>query len=279
MGPLHIPLLPTFDLSGYSARGLTSNHPAISLFSQMPAVFNLSAVMALAFKERALYAQATPFPHLVLKNAGEPTAIRACAKAFPRFEDSRWFTYPTADRSQQNKQVMWDITRMPPQVVRVISELNSEPFVQFLETLTGISNLVPDPSLYGGGMHQTRHNGRLDIHVDHDFNPNLQLFRRVSVLLYLSPWRSEYGGNLELWEGYRDEEDHLVRCARSIMPSFNTMVIFTNSETSYHGHPGRVRGPLGLIRKSLAVYYCSAEKHPSYSDTEHHRARFVCRLG
>lgn len=259
----------------WSYGGVTPRRPSRNSASSQATVFDMGALMDLAVRGKQLYADAAPFPHIVIRNAGARRAIEACAKAFPSVSDPCWFSYPVFDRTQHNKQVMWNTSQIPFQVLNVISELNSEPFLIFLKALTGVRELVPDPTLYGGGMHQTANGGWLDLHVDHDFNPNLQLYRRVSVLLYLSSWRAEYGGNLELWEGYRDQQDNLVRCTRSVVPNFNTMVIFTNSETSYHGYPEPIRCPSNLTRKSLAIYYCSTEKHPSYSKTAHHRARFV----
>jgi hypothetical protein len=54
-----------------------------------------------------------------------------------------------------------------------------------------------------------------------------------------------------------------------IQPVFNRMVIFSNSETSWHGHPRAVACPPGMTRKSLATWYFSATPHPSYGDVPH----------
>jgi hypothetical protein len=41
----------------------------------------------------------------------------------------------------------------------------------------------------------------------------------------------------------------------TVEPVFNRMVIFTTSDTSYHGHPEPLRCPPGRSRRSLALYY------------------------
>jgi hypothetical protein len=125
-------------------------------------------------------------------------------------------------------------------------------------------------------MHQISNEGLLEVHIDCDFNHRLQLYRRVTVLWYLSHWFPGYKGDLELWKGtsYKGEE-RLIKCEKSIAPEFNRMVIFTNSETSYHGHPTPIHCPANITRKSLATYYFSSEPDPSYSTSKHHKARFL----
>lgn len=238
--------------------------------------FDSNFLMNLAQSSSRAYSRAAPFPHITINQVGNSSLTEECSKRFPVRNDPRWFTYANEDRAQRNKQVLWDVSKMPREVVRAIAALNSAPFIHFLEILTGIPNLISDPYLYGGGMHQISNDGSLEVHVDCDFNPKLMLYRRVTVLWYLSYWRPEYHGNLELWEGasYNGEE-HLTKCVKSIVPDFNRMVIFTNTEMSYHGHPKAVRCPQDVTRKSLAAYFFSSEPDPSYSRSGHHKARFI----
>ena len=48
---------------------------------------------------------------------------------------------------------------MGPFTSALIAQLNAGPFVSFLEELTGIGGLVPDPHLRGGGLHEIRQVG------------------------------------------------------------------------------------------------------------------------
>ena len=52
-----------------------------------------------------------------------------------------------------------------PYTRALIHHLNSAPFLEFLETLTGIEGLIPDPYLAGGGLHKIPRGGKLGIHV------------------------------------------------------------------------------------------------------------------
>lgn len=123
-------------------------------------------------------------------------------------------------------------------------------FLKFLEELTGITNLISDPSFRGGGLHNIYRGGKLGIHADFNKHERYGLDRRLNLLLYLNKeWREEYGGHIELWNR------EMKQCVRSYLPKFNRVVIFTTTETSFHGHPKPLSCPEYMSRKSLALYY------------------------
>jgi len=132
---------------------------------------------------------------------------------------------------------------------------NSEPFLSFLESLTGIKGLISDPSFLGGGLHEIEKGGKLGIHADFRIHTGLHLQRRINVLIYLNKnWSDSYEGNLELW----DKE--MISCFKEIKPIFNKCVIFNTDPESYHGHPEPLRAPISKTRKSIALYYYTASK-------------------
>ena len=129
-------------------------------------------------------------------------------------------------------------------------ELNSKEFLNFLETLTGISSLIADPYLEGGGPHEIMTGGHLKMHVDFNVHPVTKLDRRINVLIYLNEdWRDEYGGHLDLWS------TDMGCLKKSILPTFNRTVIFNTTEESWHGHPDPLSCPQNITRKSIAMYY------------------------
>lgn len=130
---------------------------------------------------------------------------------------------------------------------------NSPCMLKFLEGLTGIQALIPDPYFLGGGYHEIKRGGKLAVHADFRINKQLHLNRRLNVLIYLNKdWSPEYGGNLELWD------QSMQNCCDSIEPIFNRCVIFNTNEDSYHGHPEALNTPSDLTRKSIALYYYTA---------------------
>lgn len=79
----------------------------------------------------------------------------------------------------------------------LFSFLKSSTFIQFLDNLTGIKDLIPDPHYR---IHQTLSGGFLNIHADFNRYERYGLHRRVNILSYLNPeWEESYGDHLELW--------------------------------------------------------------------------------
>lgn len=131
---------------------------------------------------------------------------------------------------------------------------NSPAMLEFLEGLTNIKGLIPDPYFTGGGLHEISTGGKLGIHADFQVNEGLQLRRRINVLIYLNKnWMPEYGGELELWDRAMQNK------VKSVAPLFNRCVIFNTDADSFHGHPDPLTTPSDITRKSLALYYYTAQ--------------------
>lgn len=195
-----------------------------------------------------------PFPHIHLTEFLDPVVARSIADEFPAAGTQAWTQYK---HHNENKLGMAKRELFPPQIRTVADELNSREFVAWLSVLTGIPGLIPDPSLEGGGLHQSGRGGFLNVHTDfsmHHYQKNWR--RRVNVIVYLNPgWQAEWGGAIEFWEkGMRG-------CAAKYPPLLNDAVIFTTDERSLHGFPDPLRCPEGAARKSLAFYYYTVEEH------------------
>lgn len=158
--------------------------------------------------------------------------------------------------------------------------INSRRFLSFLESITGIVPIYADESLNGGGLHEIRTGGYLNVHVDFNFDPISKRNRRLNLLLYLNDdWRNEWNGDIELWDRMLD------RPFFSACPSSNRVLIFETSETSYHGHPAPLASPPSITRKSMAVYYYSDwqegtnyRKHTNYQLTRSQWAQLISRI-
>jgi hypothetical protein len=221
--------------------------------------------------ENPAYRHAEPFPHAVLDDFLDPAVARQLLEEFPPVDRSRWINWV---HYNERKFGLKDRASLPPTIGRVIDELNAPPFVAWLERLTGIAGLLPDPGLEGGGLHQSARGGHLNIHADFTGHPHRPTWRRrVNLLLYLNEsWEEDYGGHLELWS--RD----MARCVRRILPSFNRAVVFNTDADSFHGHPEPLACPAHVSRKSLALYYFTAETRPFLVRSTEYRARPGDRL-
>ena len=212
------------------------------------------------------YPQAEPYPHVVLEDFLDPAVARQVMQEFPPVDPSAWINYTHVNERKYGKS---DRRSFPSTIGRVVDELNSPRFVAWLERLTGIAGLLADPSLEGGGLHQSARGGHLNIHADFTGHPHRSTWRRrVNLLVYLNEgWQDDYGGHLELWS--RD----MKRCARKILPAFNRAVVFDTDADTFHGHPEPMTCPAHVTRKSLALYYFTAEARPFPVHSTEYRAR------
>ncbi len=189
----------------------------------------------------------------------------AAIEEFPPLDPSQWNNYlHTNERKFSNT----DPDTWGPTLREILEELNSPRFVEFVSRLIGVDDLIADPSLEGGGLHQSTTGGFLNIHADFTVHPhNRKWQRRANILLYLNDeWKPEYGGDLELWSA------DMKHCVEKVSPLANRVLIFTTDVNSFHGHPEPMRCPEGVARRSMALYYFSVEDDPRVRSTEY-RAR------
>lgn len=159
------------------------------------------------------------------------------------------------------KKLAYDkVDELPSVISNVLAIMNSSKFVLWLENITGVSGLIPDPHYRGGGVHIAKYGGKLDIHIDFNIHPRLKLIRRFNAILFLnSDWKDEWKGHLELWS--MDKESMtLCECIRKISPIFDRLVIFDT--TIPHGFPDLICCPEDRYRFSLATYYYTAYPPP-----------------
>lgn len=207
------------------------------------------------------YESADPFPHIVLDDFLQPDVAQHVLEEFPPLSPD-WIHYVHVNERKFGKTERDALT---PFIGTLIDEFNSPQFVDFLGQLTGIEGLLPDPSLEGGGLHQSTRGGFLNIHADFTVHPHRRTWRRrVNLLLYLNRgWDDAYGGHLELWD--RD----MRRCVQRVAPVFNRCVVFNTDADSYHGHPDPMTCPEDVTRKSIALYYFTDELSPAVRSTEY----------
>jgi hypothetical protein len=230
----------------------------------MPYVFNVDKLAGLADNLRADFIAASPYPHVVIDDFLRPDAVAELVRVFPRPDDAlAWDKFSIETVEKKIASGREDL--FPAPLRHAIHDLNAGPFLKFLERLTGIEHLLPDPHLAGGGIHLSRRGDHLGIHADFNWHPGLQAHRRLNLLIYLTPeWQPEYGGELELWDTTG------TRLERSVAPLCNRAVVFATRSDTFHGHPRSWAAPDGVFRQSIALYYYTstrpeAELRPAHS--------------
>ncbi len=196
------------------------------------------------------YISEAPFPHAVIDNFLPEMIANQLEQDISRVDG---VPDTAVDIPQERLKSAYAPEKAPPESQAIFYYFNSRPFIRFLEELTGIKGLIPDPDFLGGGFHTIANGGHLNVHADFNFHPRMKLERRINALLYLNrDWENAYGGALELWDS------DMTECKKSVTPIFNRLVVFNTTSSSYHGNPEPVNHPAGVMRRSVALYYYTA---------------------
>lgn len=207
----------------------------------------------------ARYVGNRPFPHIVIDNLLPDAFLRRIVDEFPAREKGR---FDDAHSRLKTGYQMEKITS--PLITNLIAALNSSPFLDFLERMTGITGLIPDPHQAGGGLHETARGGHLSIHADFNMHPRLRARRRMNLILFLNEnWQEDYGGALELWE------TDMSRKAAAVLPVMGRAVVFNTESDSFHGHPEPLSCPEDVYRRSIALYYYTVPEGAELLEPSH----------
>ena len=241
--------------AGRSAGSASGEGAAAPLPSQ---VLQWTELQEIAAARAADYRRATPFPHTVIDGLFAEDLLERAIVELP--SAARWARYDTPD---ERKVVCSDVRAFGPAGETLVHALNSAPFVRFLERLTGIEGLIPDPHLHAAGYMKVPPGGFLGLHYDFSTQQELRLDRRINVLLYLNrDWRPEWGGQLELHSN--DPLDSRGHVQIDIEPLFNRLAIF-NTPDALHGHRRPIACPPGRARLCLSWYYYTAPPVPGWA--------------
>ncbi len=226
--------------------------------------FRSGPLAAIADRLAAEYQAAQPFPHAFVDDFLPLDVARRLAAVFPERTDP---IFVEKDKIHQPRKLgIRDpdaLETIDPYLHNMLWAFQSGPFVKFVERLTGIPKLLPDPHLRGS-IQMTLSGGFLSVHTDFNWLPSIELYRRVNAILYLTEdWRPEYNGELELWNG---DGTHRVK---SLAPTFNRLLVFNTDKSSFHGHPIPLNVPDHIARRSIAFFYytSSALEGERYDNT------------
>ena len=191
--------------------------------------------------------EARPFSHLVLDDWFNPVLLELVAEEFDMLDESQW-KLVRGDHELTRRSVAH--CRLGPASEIYFGIVNSGWFLDLISTITGAEDLLPDPKLLGGGLHETRADGKFGIHRDFDIHAQYGLSNKMVFITYLNRgWDPAWGAALEIWNVDTGSS------ARSIPPEFGTSVLLMHGPKSFHGHPEPMTTPPGQTRRSIAVYY------------------------
>lgn len=202
---------------------------------------------------REEYKKAEPFEHIVMDGFLPDDLISRVRANFPTEKLNSDIVFDMGYAGHHKRQIL--PLECNASAREFFAFMNSAPVLQFLEGLTGIEALLPDPYFVGGGFHETSRGGKLGVHADFRINEQLNIQRRLNLLIYLNEdWNDEWRGQLELWD------KSMTECRARVSPLWNRCVVFSTDADTWHGHPDELMTPEGIKRMSVALYYYTASK-------------------
>lgn len=209
-------------------------------------------------KKNGSYAS-EPFQHIIIDNFLPEVMAKNAMHAFPNLQSDMWDHSNDAGIEIKSRSSWKSEFDIPEQISHVVRICNSSMILLAMSKIFEIPKLMPDPYFSGGGLNVSENGGCLDVHVDGNYHDASGLNRRINLIIYLNPgWSPEWGGEFGL---YTDSGKKLVR---KIAPLYNRCIIFDTHDDSYHGIPTEISFPIGQPRRSIILYYYTAEKRPSY---------------
>ena len=122
---------------------------------------NEDVLHPIAEQKKKQYAAAYPFPHLAIDNLFPARFIKLVDEEIPDkpSTDSRGcipgkFQCLSGTKGEHKKNQLSHEKHFGPNTKFLFSYLKSATFIAFLEKLTGIPDLIPDPKYFGSGIHQ-----------------------------------------------------------------------------------------------------------------------------
>lgn len=199
------------------------------------------------------YSHGTPVPWLTFDDFLPPDVLEAVQQEIDAIPEHLWGKFT------RNGSFMKECNNLnySPVIRELALNFNSSEFVTWLENITGITKIIPDPHLIGAGLMRCGPGDSLKLHTDFNWNEQLHLNRCLSMILYISrDWREEWQGGLEFWDFEKQ------KCLHRIAPMPNRLLIWNYHERLIHGHPIPITCPENLSRDGLRMFYFNSNATP-----------------
>ena len=211
------------------------------------------------------YTHACPIEHVVIPNFFSLEMAEKIHAQFPT-PDETWFKY---ENPFEGKYIFNQFKNDDP-MKKVIDELYSPQFLEYVSKISQVPNLESDPHLNAGGLHAYTRNGMSGVHLDYTIHPVTGKERRVSIMVYMSKnWNESWGGHLKL---YDENIENPVKLVHSL---WNTAVLFRTNGKAYHGFPEPIKCPEGQYRKVIGIYYMTDPTPESLANPRKNAQYFI----
>ncbi len=127
------------------------------------------------------------------------------------------------------KHMAYQMNAYDPILEETIYAFQDNRVVKIIEEICDLNSILPDESLYAGGLSMMGNNNFLNPHLDNSHDGEIKRWRVLNLLFYVTPeWEKSYGGSLELWS------KGLKTAPIEITSKFNRLVVMATHQNSWH---------------------------------------------
>jgi hypothetical protein len=179
-----------------------------------------------------------PYGIWILDNFLDKENYSILRKQWPSHDESGWNKGVgkifDQDGVLENKMLAMSGKEVIPETYQnFLNFMQSSNTIKIIEKITGIQGLIADEVGRWSGLRETLAGGHQLIHTDARQHLETGYRKELTLLLYLNedydPSRDE--GCLEIWDA------SVTKKIYSLPPLGNRLIIFHNTDTSYHGVP------------------------------------------
>lgn len=201
-----------------------------------------------------------PYPMITLDNFLPLETVKALETECNSIPTQHWTTFTR----RGSHMIECNNLEVAPAAFDFVNQMNSQLGMKWLTNVTGITDLIPDPYLIGGGYSRSFTGDSLKIHTDFNWNDKIKMHRMLSLIVYLnSDWKEEYGGALQ----FKDFNN--TNTIQSIPTMYNRAVIWRYHKKGFHGFPDPIQCPPVMSRNTFRLFYYVSNSEYDPKDRPH----------
>lgn len=135
------------------------------------------------------YRSTEPFPHIVMEGILPDHLMRQVLHHLPKEKLQTVVVFDIGYGDHHKREVMPE--QCDPVVCEFFHSMNSRPMLQFLDGLTSVDALLPDPYFNAGGFHEASRDVKLGVHADSRIHGQLNVQRRINLPICLNEARDD----------------------------------------------------------------------------------------
>lgn len=207
------------------------------------------------------FVNADPYHMIVLDNFLPRFHALAMQKEISSIPESSWTKFTRKGSFMRECKDM----SYCPSALNFVMQMHSVHGMKWIADITGINGLIPDPYLLGAGYSESFAGDSLQLHTDFNWNDDLKLHRKLSMIVYLNEedWQADWGGNLDFMDF---DNKHVVN---SVPTQFNRAVIWEHHKRGFHGYPAPLQCPGEYSRKTFRLFFYVSNSMHDPDDPPH----------